>query len=237
MTASQFNTLKNACNKEWARRCYNGSMARYNTNPATAVAAGGLMLASQGNIIMTPFTKMKTHGNLATSSTGTAIQSNFDYSTINTWLNTLKARNRYSSTNDCNAACSGLCVGCQGCSASCKTDCSGCSGTCTGCSAACKTNCTGCSGCGGCDGSCSSCGGACSSNCSGCQGCGGCDGGCSSCGGACSSNCSGCQGCGGCDGNCSGCGPCTGCEGGPGCNSGCIINCAGCSGCRGYPTA
>lgn len=221
MTAAQFNTLKTACNKEWARRCYNGSMASYNKNPSTAVAAGGKMLAAQGNIIMTPFTKMKTHGNLATSSAGTKIQSNFDYATINGWLNTLKARGRYDSTNDCNTACSGLCVGCQGCSASCKTNCSGCSGTCSGCSAACKNDCSGCSG--GCQG----CGGACSSNCSGCQGCGGCDTGCSSCGGACSNNCWGC----------SGCGPCTGCEGGPGCNSGCIVNCAGCSGCRGYPSA
>lgn len=208
MTASQFNALKNACNAEWRRRCYNGSMAGYSQEPPVAVNTGGIMLANQGNIIMTPFTRMNVHGNLATSSAGTLIQSNFDYNTINSWLNTLRSRGIYDSANDCNSACSGLCVSCQG---SC-TSCSGCSG-----------GCSGCSGCGGCDGGCWGCGG-CDG---GCWGCGGCDGGCSGCGGACTNDCWGC----------SGCGPCTGCEGGPGCNSGCVVNCAGCSGCRGYPSA
>lgn len=198
MTASQFNTLKNACNAEWRRRCYNGSMAGYSKDPPTAVAAGGKMLATQGNIIMTPFTKMKTHGNLATSSAGTKIQSNFDYNTINNWLNTLKSRGRYDSTNDCNSACSGLCVGCQGCTASCKTNCSGCSG-CSGCGGACTSDCSGCSGCGGCDGECSDCGGACTNDCWGCAGCGpctGCEGG-PGCNSGCIADCAGCSGCSG----------------------------------------
>ena len=182
MTASQFNALKNACNAEWRRRCYNGSMAGYSKNPPTAVNTGGTMLATQGNIIMTPFTRMKTHGNLATTSAGTFIQSNFDYNTINNWLNNLKGRSVSSSTNDCNSACSGLCVNCQG--------------SCTSC-AGCFAGCYGCSGCGGCDSGCSGCGGACTNNCWGCSGCGpctGCEGG-PGCNSGCVVACAGCSGC------------------------------------------
>lgn len=102
------------------------------------------------------------------------------------------------SNNDCNSACTGMCI------STCSTGCTSCTG-CSGCSS-CSGSCSGCSG--GCSG-CSGCGGACSSSCSGscsgcsgsCSGCSGCSGGCTSCTNVCSSHCTGCSGC---TSNCSG---------------------------------
>lgn len=49
-------------------------MASYAGKSLTSVSAGSLMLASDGNTVMTPFAeKMVTHGNLATSSRGTVL--------------------------------------------------------------------------------------------------------------------------------------------------------------------
>ena len=87
-------------------------MVEYADGTYTADAAVGKpMRAADGNLVMTPFTAMVTHGNLATSSAGTLLQSSFDNSTIDTWLTALATRDPESSSNDCNAACSGLCVG------------------------------------------------------------------------------------------------------------------------------
>lgn len=209
MTIAQFKSLKTTADAEWKRRKYNGSMASYAGKAYTAEAvSGGFLMAADGNLLMTPLTVMINHGNLATSSNGTFIQSSFDNSTISTWLTSLAARAADSSTNDCNSACSGLCVSqCStGCSGQCTTGCTSCSGGCT--------SCTGCSGgCSGCTGGCQGCGSGCASTCSGtCRNCagancsGGCQNGCSSCTGGCSGSCTNCSNCAGsnCSGGCQG---------------------------------
>lgn len=49
-------------------------MASYAGKTLSSVSAGSLMLATDGNTVMTPFAeKMTTHGNLATSHNGTLI--------------------------------------------------------------------------------------------------------------------------------------------------------------------
>ena len=218
MTAAQFVALKARCDTEWKRRAYNGSMTGYVKAFGTTPAAGGKILAAQGNLVMTPFAdKMKTHGNLKTATAGTtklSETSDFDNATIASWLTTLEGRSKTSSTNDCSGACSGLCVGCQG---SCTDKCSGCTGTCSDtCSGTCTGSCSGCTG--SCSGSCSGCTGSCSGSCSGCTG---------GCTDACTRSCSTMSGC-------NNCGPCSGCLGGNECKSGCKTSCSTCSGCTGY---
>lgn len=234
MTAEQFKAIKARADKEWKRRVYNGSMSSYADKTLSSVAAGSVMTAADGNTVMTPFAeKMVTHGNLATSSNGTIIQSSFDNNTISGWLTTLESRTATASANDCNAACSGLCVtacstGCTGCT-SC-TGCTGtCSGTCTGCEGTCTGTCTGCS----------SCSGTCTGTCQGCSSCSGCTGGCFSCSGC--TSCASCAGYRTCGSSCTSCtGGCTSCSNcaGANCSGSCQGNCNGCSGgctgsCRG----
>ena len=165
--------LRNALNTEMVRRSM-GSQSFTDSSPvlARAVYYNEMRNKVQGFAPFTP-TDTITAGQTPIRAVHTT--------EIRTKINALEAHPAQGGVSDCNAGCSGLCVGCTG---SCTGGCSSCSGSCTGGCSSC-TSCSGCSGC-------SSCSGDCTGDCSGCTG--GCYGGCTaSCSDSCGKDCtSGC---------------------------------------------
>ncbi len=173
--------LRNALNAEMVRRGM-GSQSFTDASPvrARAIYYNEMRSKVQGFAPFTP-TNTITAGQTPIRAIHTT--------EIRTKINALEAHPAQGGVSDCNAGCSGLCVGCTG---SCTGGCTSCTGSCTG-------GCSSCTSCSGCSGTCSgTCIGGCEGGCGG--GCdGSCTGGCTaSCSDSCGKDCTG-----GCFNNCS----------------------------------
>ncbi len=141
------------------RNGYNPSQAAANpatytndsTYGVTTPNAGTQILASQGKGIIDPLPTIKDHGNLKNVVAGEVIPSNFDTTTIITYVNTLANESMTGNNSSCRSACTGLCV--STCTTACKGECTaGCGGSCASnctstcgsdCASSCLSNCTG----------------------------------------------------------------------------------------------
>lgn len=127
-----------------ASRQYYGKLSSKFTSASftdkSGAVAGTSILASQGNILITPLLHFRDVDGLTITETkkGSIIPEQFDYSTLNSVITTLENETATSTTSSCRGACTGICLG------TCGSGCNGCSSGCsTGCKSSCSTGCKG----------------------------------------------------------------------------------------------